>query len=101
MAKYVEGWGYLLPDELVAALGEEFTHEDAVAWAEVRHRPQGPSQEDVRREKLAEAARTGHPVEVRRWYDECNEPQEECSLDTVIEWALPDGTTKIERRHTW
>jgi len=97
----VYGWGYLVPDELVEALGQEFTLTDAVAWAEARRRPQGPSLEDVRREKLAEAARTDQPVEVRRWLEPCGDQREECSLDVVVELALPDGSTRIERRHTY
>ena len=96
----VYGWGYLVPDEMVQALGTEFTLADAVAWIESRRRPQGPSLEQIRAEKLAEAARTGQRVEVRRWTEPCADPRLECSLDVVIEWALPDGTTRIERHHT-
>jgi len=96
----VYGWGYLVPDELVEALGQEFTLTDAVAWAEARRRPQGPSLEQIRAEKLAEAARTGQPVEVRRWTEPCADPRLECSLDIVVEWATPTGELKTERHHT-
>lgn len=99
IGREVMGWGYLLPDELVQALGTEFTLADAVAWAEAQRRPQ-VNLDDIRREKLAEAARTGQSVEVRRWTEPCNDGRRECSLDVVIEWALPDGTTRIERHHT-
>jgi len=96
----VYGWGYLVPDELVEALGQEFTLTDAVAWAEARRRPQ-VNLDDIRREKLAEAARTGQPVEVRRWTEPCNDGRRECSLDIVVELALPEGTTRVERHHTY
>jgi len=100
IGKDVSGWGYLLPGDLIEAVGTEFTLADAVAWAAARHRPQGPSLEQIRAEKLAEATRTSRPVEVRRWTEPCADRRLECSLDVVIEWALPDGTTRIERHHT-
>jgi hypothetical protein len=57
--------------------------------------------ESIRRAKFEEAARTGKPVELRRWTDQCDDPREECDIDSVIEYAMPDGSTKIERHHTW
>ncbi|BFH18296.1 hypothetical protein J6TS7_20940 [Paenibacillus dendritiformis] len=52
-------------------------------------------------EKFEEAKRTGERVLMRSWHDRCNNPREECSLDIVSEWAMPDGTTKVTRQHTW
>ncbi|MED4914316.1 hypothetical protein [Parageobacillus thermoglucosidasius] len=51
--------------------------------------------------KFDEAKRTGQKVEIRRWTDDCNDPKEECDLDIVIEYAMPDGSVKVERHHTW
>ncbi|MED5050628.1 hypothetical protein P9850_01925 [Anoxybacillus rupiensis] len=48
-----------------------------------------------------EAKRTGEKVEIRRWTTSCNDPNEECDLDTIIEYAMPDGSIKKERYHTW
>ena len=52
-------------------------------------------------EKFAEAKITGKPVQIRKWSEHCNSPKEECSMDILTEFALPDGTTKITRTHTW
>lgn len=31
----------------------------------------------------------------------CNDPKEECNMDRVTVWAMPDGTTTKTRQHTW
>ncbi|ANB66160.1 hypothetical protein GFC29_3826 (plasmid) [Anoxybacillus sp. B7M1] len=51
--------------------------------------------------KFEEAKRTGEKVEIRRWTVDCYDPREECDIDIVIEYAMPDGTLKVERHHTW
>jgi hypothetical protein len=51
--------------------------------------------------KYAEAKSTGKPVEIRRFMDDCNDPNEECSSDIVTVYAMPNGGTKSERQHTW
>lgn len=103
LARYISGWGYLVDEEVVRALGEEFTYPDALAYAERRKAEKEAAAKPAvdRQAKIDEAKRIGAPVEIRRWTEPCNNPREECSLDIVIEWALPDGTTKIEREHTW
>lgn len=50
---------------------------------------------------IARARETGARVEVRRYSTGCNDRREECSLDIVTEWALPDGTIETARMHTW
>ena len=51
--------------------------------------------------KFDEAKCTGKPVIIRRFIVECSDPREECSYDEVIEYAMPDGTTKRTQHHTW
>ena len=34
-------------------------------------------------------------------HDECNDPDESCDIDEIIEYAMPDGTTETVRHHTW
>jgi len=51
--------------------------------------------------KFDEAQKTGEPVLLRKWTEDCNDPKEECSVDIIYEYAMPDGTTKLERHHTW
>ena len=38
---------------------------------------------------------------VNEWSEECNDSEEECDIDNVHEYKLPDGTTRIIRNHTW
>src|SRR5690606_5875753 len=102
LARYISGWGYLVDEEVVRALGEEFAYPDALAYAERRKAEKEAAAKPAvdRQAKIDEAKRIGAPVEIRRWTEPCADRQLECSLDVVIEWALPDGTTRIERHHT-
>jgi hypothetical protein len=47
------------------------------------------------------AKETGVKQQIRHYMADCNDPQEECSTDVVTVYAMPDGTTKSERQHTW
>ncbi len=49
--------------------------------------------------KIAEAKQTGQRIELETYSCECHEP--DCSLDIVTVYAMPDGTTKTDRQHTW
>lgn len=51
--------------------------------------------------KFAEAKETGEPVELDRRVEPCDGSAVECSLDIVIRYAMPDGTTKVKRIHTY
>lgn len=104
VAKDISGWGVSVDSRLVAALGTEFTYAQVVEFV----RPEMEAKERAaaerraaRQAKFDEAKTTGKPVVIRTWTDDCDDPHEECSLDRVTEYAMPDGTTKTERRHTW
>jgi hypothetical protein len=47
------------------------------------------------------AKETGEKQEITHYTTECNNPIEECNIDIVYEYAMPDGTRKIERIHTY
>jgi hypothetical protein len=104
VAKYISGWGHIVEQATIDALGKEFTFPQA---AELTRRAREEKEAAARakaEERLAkfdEAKRTGKRVELRSWMDDCNDPREQCSLDHVTEYAMPDGTTKIVRQHTW
>lgn len=54
------------------------------------------------KEKIFEKAKeTGQKQLLRKWAEECSDPNESCSVDVVYEWALPDGSVQMERHHTW
>ncbi len=51
--------------------------------------------------KFDEAKSTGKPVVIRRYTVPCCDSNEECNMDIVLEYAMPDGSTKSEQHHTW
>ncbi len=59
------------------------------------------AQQDKRETAFRLAKETGEPQFLTRYMAECNDPKEQCSLDHVTVCAMPDGTTKRERQHTW
>jgi hypothetical protein len=104
MAKYVDGWGYLVNEKLVKALGTEFPYQEAVDYA----RPMLDARQAkidrearLRQATFDLAAKTGEPVVLDQYMDECNDPREECSQDSVTVYAMPNGSTKTTRNHTW
>lgn len=50
---------------------------------------------------FAVAKETGKRQYINHYMADCNDPHEECSTDVVTVYAMPDGTTKTERTHTW
>ena len=52
-------------------------------------------------QKYAQARETGKPVIIRTYMVPCSDPREECNVDNVVEYAMPDGTVKREQYHTW
>jgi hypothetical protein len=51
--------------------------------------------------KFEAAKTTGERQVLRSYIADCNDPKEECSTDIVTVYAMPDGTTKTVRNHTW
>jgi hypothetical protein len=104
LAKYVDGWGTHVNKEVVDALGKEFTYQQAVKFArpaleKVEAKKQ--EKEAARQAKFTEAKETGKPVVLRHYMDEWNDPHEECDLDSITIYAMPDGSEKTTRSHTW
>jgi hypothetical protein len=54
-----------------------------------------------RQAKFDQAKETGKRVEIKHYSTECNDPSEECSLDIITEYAMPDGSVETERIHTY
>jgi hypothetical protein len=104
LAEYVDGWGYHVANATVKALGKEFTYSQAVEFtrpAREAAEAQKAAADQKRQAKFDEARKTGRPVLLQKWTEPCNDPREECSLDTVQQYAMPDGSVKTERNHTW
>jgi hypothetical protein len=104
IAKYIEGWGMRVEQDLIKALGEEFTYQQVVEFTQPKRDQEAIKEAQKKAElnaKFEEAKRTGKPVEIFRTTTECNDPKIECSLDIITIWAMPDGTQKEERIHTY
>ena len=104
VAKDISGWGCRVEDELVKKLGEEFTYEQAVEFAKPALEAEANYKEekDAKRQAIFdEAKRTGQKQLLLQYSDSCNDPNEDCDVDICYEYAMPDGTIKTERHHTW
>jgi hypothetical protein len=47
------------------------------------------------------AKETGEKQIIETYSVECSDPDEECDVDIVTVYAMPDGTTKTTQNHTW
>lgn len=104
VAKYINGWGYRVERELIEALGKAFTYPQALERTRPARETKAAAeaaQAQERQAKFDEAREIGKPVVLRSWTAECNDRREQCSMDIVREYAMPDGGTKVERQHTW
>ena len=103
-AKCVDGWGWLVDVKLVEKYGQEFTYQDVLEFVKPYQKEEI---ERIEKEiaktkaKFEEARKNGKPVEIRHFSTGCSDPKEECSMDIVTVWAMPDGTQKETRVHTW
>ena len=104
VARDIGGWGIKVDDALVAELGTEFTYAQVQEYARPTLDAQAAAEQvavDKRDAALAKAKRTGQPVVIARWTDKCDDPNAECDQDIVYRMAMPDGTIKIDRVHTY
>lgn len=57
--------------------------------------------EDKKAAIFAFANASGEKQILNQWSEDCNDPEESCDIDNIIEYAMPDGSVKTERHHTW
>lgn len=86
------------------ALGTSFTYQQAVDFISPIKKAE-LQKEETEKARIAGifavAKETGKRQVLKSWMEDCNDPREECSTDSVTLWAMPDGTTKTTRTHTW
>ena len=58
-------------------------------------------EEERRQAIFAKAKETGKKQVLNEWAEDCSDPREECNTDIITVWAMPDGSTKTIRTHTW
>lgn len=105
---YSEGcdWGdYSITEYFAVPYGElvkiiKILEEDFLKKAEEEQKAIA-AKEAARAAKFAEAKQTGQPVILNRWTEPCNNPREECSWDSMYQYAMPDGSIKTVRNHTY
>lgn len=107
-ARIVSGWGTLVDDTVVKALGTSFTVPDVEAYtaparkaAQQAERQALAAQEAALKQAQEAAARTGTPVVLARWVEDCDGTVVECSTDAYARLMMPDGSTRVERVHTF
>ena len=105
LVRHVDGWGlYIEPKTIEELGGPEFTYQQTLELSRSREQAKKVAQEVAnlaRQAKFDEARKTGKPVILERWMEDCLDPHEECSTDMVSRYAMPDGTTRTDRQHTW
>ena len=86
---------------MVEALGTEFTYQQVIEYMN----PINEVKKEVREEKIAnifETAKLKNEKQLLNSYSEpCNDKNEDCDIDNVCEWAMPNGATTVTRQHTW
>jgi len=103
LVKYTSN-GIEVPEVVVNALGMEFSYQQVKDYLEKRKARKEALKKKLKekeQEAFEEAKRTGHEILIDQMYVPCDGSVEECNLDILIKYAMPDGTTKIVRRHTF
>jgi hypothetical protein len=104
LAKWLQNGSCRVDTKMVKAIGEEFTYQEAVEYMRPAKEAQAEKvakDEAETQAKFDEAKAIGRPVVIKTGSAPCNDPSEECNMDIVTVYAMPDGTTKTERQHCW
>ncbi len=110
LAHYVSGWGthFDAMKDFKPVLGEKFTWAQAIAYvtplrevAEKKHAAKVATKNQKENDAFAKAKETGQPVPLRTWSEECDGSEQECDIDNLTEYALPDGRKKVVRSHSY
>lgn len=91
----------LLDEQVPAKAQAEKEAAEAAKKAAAEKAAKEAAAEAERQAKFDEARESGKPVMLRGWSEDCNDPREECSQDIVRQYAMPDGSVKTRRQHTW
>jgi len=104
LTEEISGWGTIIDWQFMEKVGDKFTYLQALEYTQPK-RDKVEASKKAKDEKfnkaLAEAKETGKPVVIGHYTDDCNDPNEECSMDTITEYIHPDGKIRTTRQHTW
>lgn len=97
-ALYTDGWFEISNDDMMEIYNIIIAKEDEVGKIE---KAKQERREEEKQAIFETAKTTGEKQILYKMYDECDDPREECSMDEIIAYAMPDGTIKIARNHTY
>ncbi len=97
-ALYTNGWFEISNDDMMGIYNIIIAKEDEVGKIE---KTKQERREEEKQAIFETAKTTGEKQILYKTYDECDDPHEECSMDEIIAYAMPDGTTKTVRYHTY
>jgi len=103
-AEYVEGWGWRVNDAIVKKFGTEFTLPQVKEYMEAfckAKKAEEAKKETELQAKFEEARKSGKPALLQVNVTQCDGSVEECSGDIIERFALPDGSVKETRTHTY
>ena len=105
VAKDIGGWGVSVDSEMMKAIGEDnFFVADVETFKKPTIDRKHELEEATRKTEakiFARAKQTGKPQLLHIRIDPCNDSMEECDLDVVREFAMPEGHRRTTRHHTW
>jgi hypothetical protein len=86
----------------------EITGAELIEMLEEEKRIQEQKQKEIKEKEenkineiFAKAKETGEKQKISSWFEPCNDHNEDCDLDNITEYAMPDGTRKTIRSHTY
>jgi hypothetical protein len=85
-----------VPAEIVEQLAQ-----DIVDAKNIKTQARKAEYEAKEADAFQKAREAGEKVIIRKWTVPCEDEEEECSTDIVVEYAMPDGSKKTEQHHTW
>lgn len=97
-ALYTDGWYEISNDDMMQIYDIIVAKEDEIGKIE---KAKQEKREEEKQAIFETAKATGERQVLAKHYDECDDPSEECSMDEIVIYAMPDGTTKTERYHTY
>jgi len=104
LAEEISGWGTIIDWQFMEKVGDKFTYLQALEYTQPK-RDKAEASKKAKEAKFnkasAEAKETGKPVVIGHYSDDCDDPNEECSMDTITEYIYPDGKIRTTRQHTW
>ena len=108
LAKDISGWGTIVDADFVKKVGETFTLSQAKKY--VQPKIDAIEEKRIKKEKiknehqknaLKQAKESGEKVRITSYSIGCTDREEECNLDIVTVWAMPDGNITDTINHTW